>query len=255
MQKIGTGGSESAIDASFTGHLTLPSTASLCTINRIGGNAFLNCEGLTSITIPNTIVSIEYFEEFDGSASPFTGCSNLTSIYSHIEVPFATDSRAFDGIPTNATLYVPHGTKQVYENTPGWNRFTSIVERRYKGDIMTAATTEGITMTFVITDEDAKTCQVGTGKYNASAIDMETSGIVTIPTSVEGFRVTHIANYAFSECANIEKVVIPEGIETMGYSVFDGCINLQSANFPNSLIEIDGDLPFDGCQNLKNSYC
>lgn len=47
-------------------------------------------------------------------------------------------------------------------------------------------------------------------------------------------------NASFNEwCPNVEEVVLPESLETIGSYVFRGCSNLSSVNFPASLQEID----------------
>lgn len=48
-----------------------------------------------------------------------------------------------------------------------------------------------------------------------------------------------------------EPLVIPEGIERIGNSVFDGCSSIPSIQFPHSLKEI-GDRAFYGCSNLTD---
>lgn len=66
----------------------------------------------------------------------FRGCNAMLTITSLIEEPFdiAYDtfvnyddriSRSFD---PNKTLYVPAGTKALYENRKGWKEFANIVE-------------------------------------------------------------------------------------------------------------------------------
>ena len=63
-------------DNKYSGEVIIPSTVSYksktLTVTSIGNGAFASCDGLTSITIPNSVTSI-----VDGA---FYGCSGLTSI-------------------------------------------------------------------------------------------------------------------------------------------------------------------------------
>jgi len=86
----------------------------------IGTRAFQQCSKLTSITIPESVTSIG-----DGA---FFCCDELTSIYSYITDVFEISNSTFEAIPAKATLYVPKGTKAVYESTNGWNEFKNIKE-------------------------------------------------------------------------------------------------------------------------------
>ena len=90
------------------------------TIKIIGRCSFIYCHALVKIIIPNSIVSIE------GGA--FRQCYNLVSVYSEITNPFAINETVFDGISSEATLYVPVGTKAKYEATEGWKEFKTIIE-------------------------------------------------------------------------------------------------------------------------------
>jgi hypothetical protein len=85
-------------------------------VTNIGGQAFYSCSGLTSVTIPNSVMSIG-----DGA---FENCTNLESVYSEITDVFSIDAFGL----SNATLYVPHETRLTYIQTPGWNVFKEIIE-------------------------------------------------------------------------------------------------------------------------------
>ena len=95
----------------------------------IGGSAFSGCTGLTMITIPNSVTSI--------GGTAFSGCTGLTMVISMIEEPFKINNFVFSNYNydtgfyefTEATLYVPAGTKSKYESTPAWNKFKMIVEQ------------------------------------------------------------------------------------------------------------------------------
>ena len=70
-------------------------------------------------------------------------------------------------------------------------------------------------------------------------------------TSVEiGSCVTEIGNGAFSGCSNLERLVIPDGVETINYRAFDNCKNLTSLSIGSGTISINYDA-FDRCESLK----
>lgn len=67
------------------------------------------------------------------------------------------------------------------------------------GDAFAIKTKEGVMMTFMINDENLKTCSVG-NNFEPS-IDMNTTGTITIPEQAMGYTVNKISNNAFSRCS------------------------------------------------------
>ena len=80
--------------------------------------AFLGDINLTSITIPNSIISI--------GGGAFYNCSGLAEIYSLAETPATIENDTFNDY--SATLYVPAGAKAAYQAADYWKNFTNIVE-------------------------------------------------------------------------------------------------------------------------------
>lgn len=120
-------------------------------VTSIGNGAFRNCANLTSVSIPNSLTSIEYgaFYGCSGLTSvtipnlvssiggaAFSGCSGLTSIYADPAAPvdFGENGGVFYGVDKAAcTLYVPVGSKSLYEATDQWKEFENIVEHISSG--------------------------------------------------------------------------------------------------------------------------
>lgn len=65
------------------------------------------------------------------------------------------------------------------------------------------------------------------------------NGVLTIPEvyEIDGkeLPVTKIKYYGFFHCANLTKVVIPNGVTEIGNNAFNGCNKLTSCNIPNKL--------------------
>lgn len=100
-------------------------------VTSIGSYAFGGCSNLTSITLPKTLKTLVN--------EAFRNCIRLKSVKAYMDEPFAFkyESRVFanpdtvsnrDYVFSGATLYVPKGTKALYQETDGWKLFPKIIE-------------------------------------------------------------------------------------------------------------------------------
>ncbi len=78
------------------GSYTIPDS-----VTSIGGRAFRDCTGLTSVTIPDSVNSIGWWA--------FSGCTRLTSVYFRGRAP-ALGVRAFSGATNTTVYYLPATT-------------------------------------------------------------------------------------------------------------------------------------------------
>lgn len=87
----------------------------------IESSAFTECTSVHALFIPSTVTSIQ--------SCAFEQCKNITKVFSKAVIPADLQENAFPGIVyLNATLYVPFGSKVVYESTNGWKDFCTIIE-------------------------------------------------------------------------------------------------------------------------------
>lgn len=77
-----------------------------------------------------------------------------------------------------------------------------------------------------------------------------TSSVVTVPETIEDKSVLSIGASAFSGCALIEELTLPEALREIGPSAFSGCTGLGYVKLPDSLYFL-GDNAFQNCLSLK----
>ena len=84
-----------------------------------------------------------------------------------------------------------------------------------------------------------------TGGYNKYSLTS-----LLIPKEYNNKPVTSIADGAFSSCAMLRDIYIPQSITSIGASAFSNCSGLTSVEIPNSVTLIGGSV-FSYCNNLE----
>ncbi len=74
--------------------------------------------------------------------------------------------------------------------------------------------------------------------------------VEVIPELRNGYAVTAIGDRAFSSCANIERLEIPDTITSIGANAFGGCISLEEIRLPQKIKTISEGM-FMGCTSLE----
>ena len=90
---------------------------------------------------------------------------------------------------------------------------------------------------------------VGDAANWKSAIPKTTTGVLTVPSTLGGYPVRRIGDWAFGRCDGLTTVIIPEGIEHIGSSAFCDCSGLTGITIPYGVTSI-GDWAFLRCTSL-----
>ena len=221
----------------YSGEVTIPSTVTYdgnnYSVTTIGKWAFLGCDDLASVTIPNSVTSI--------GIQAFRECGRLTSISIPNSVTSIGDE-AFGACSALTSITIPGSVTDIgkfafdgtawYDNQPNGLVYAGKVAYGYKG---TMPTNTNITL------------EEGT-KGIAGMAFMFCIGLtsVTIPNSL-----ITIGECAFYGCSGLTSVTIPEGMISIGDQAFEECSGLTSINIPNSVTSI-GNGAFNGCNSLQS---
>ena len=227
------------------GHVTIPSMTNGWPVTSIGDYAFLNCSGLTSVTIPDSVTSI-------GSAA-FYQCSGLTNLTIGTSVTSIGDYAFYNcskltgvTIPNSVTsigVYAFEFCGLTSVTIP--NSVTSIGNDAF-GDCsgLTAITVAALNPVY---------SSVGGVLFNTNQTTLIECprgkvGSYTIPNSV-----TNIGDYAFDYCSGLTNLTIGTSVTSIGDYAFNSCSKLTGVTIPNSVTSI-GVEAFYYCFGLTAAY-
>lgn len=241
--------------------LVIPETYNGKPVIGIGSGVFKDCVNITSVTIPDSIVSIEY--------DAFKGCTGLTDVVLPEGLTFIGEE-AFKDCTELIEVSVPDSITElgigVFEGCDKLS-YTEFDNAEYLGNgdnayvVLVKAKNNEITSCTI--NDKAKII------YSSAFEECTALNEINIPASVtdigsEAFRncsglnsvdigngVKHIGIYAFNSCTALTDLVIGENVTEIGNWAFATCKSLERITLPDSVKDI-GDHAFAGCQKMKN---
>ena len=247
---IYSGASIKAANTSISGEIKIPSEHNGTPIDTIPEDAFKGCNAITSIEVPNSIMSI--------GRGAFNGCSSIRSI----TLPFVGSEKGNSGTSAACFGYIfggntyQGGTRiyQYWDPTNSYNSSTFYIPSTLR--------TVTITNETVIARGAFQNCSMLTKiELNDEIIQVGTSSFASC-SKIEEINlpsISIITSSLFSGCISLKEFIINDSVDTIGGKAFEGCSALSKINseeagtfiIPNQVTSI-GSAAFNGCSMIRS---
>lgn len=204
-----------------------------------GGNllyeAFCGCGGLTSVTIPSSVSSID--------ASAFYNCCGLTSVTFHNSVTNIGNSAFYNCTGISGLLSIPNSVETIGESA-----FSGCIgiDSLYIGSaVETIGNNAFANCPVSYLHYNAKNC---TSQLNYNSNSPFNSFRSTLQTLVLGENIESLPDYAFYNYDVLSSLSLPNTLVSIGSNAFTDCDNLLSLDTRN-VVSV-GDSAFANCDRL-----
>ena len=219
----------------YVGDIVIPETITTetgktYTVTAVGNYAFASCSEVTSITLPNTILS---FGECAFINCPLTTLSIPNSLVTIGE-------ECFSGSMELTELTFPESLRSIGNRAFYLCRNLAIINIP---NSLTSIGQEVFSYTAWLDNQPNGVIYIGPFAYSYKGEIPEGTADIKPGTR-------YIADYAFSECPALTRVYMPNSVTAIGIRAFRSCPELEYVELPDSLIAV-GYQAFSGCPKIQ----
>ena len=224
--------SEFFLNCKFLESVTLPKNPT-----KIGERAFKGCENLRKINVSNSGFIIE--------KSAFSGCGSLVCV-DFLDGVKEIKSSVFENCTALKQVFLPQSLVKIGERAfSGCTGLEQLEIPRNIEDIDDSAFNGCISLKKVI---------IPTMRFFNYEFIERFSALECVEFK-EGIKKIENFGFVSSWCGHgkdneVREIIIPDGVETIGYAVFNNCVNLTEITLPKSVKEIEENA-FENCKRLK----
>lgn len=245
--------------------IVIPAQHNGAAVTEIGQDAFSDCDGITEISLPESVTVI--------GERAFFNCAALTDLFIPESVT-SIGSEAFSGCRSLTSIAIPRGVENIESYLfNGCSSLESVTIGSRVASIGSRAFFDCASLTDITIPEDVTVIE---WEAFAGCTSLES---ITIPASV-----TELNPSAFRGCASLAEITVEEGngvyhsegncvihtggktlligckssvipddgsVTNIGKGAFGDCTSLESIVIPASITEIIGDA-FFGCTSLES---
>lgn len=199
----------------------------------------VHCDNLEHLTVPESVTYI--------GLNAFAGVDEITFAGNAPTFDVGEGSFSFPGVPV--TVYYPANndtwTEEVRQSYGDHITWVS-----YSDDIASGECGENLTW---VLDKEGTLIISGTGEMKPNYLSQ--MPWVDYKNQIRKVEIqdgaTSIIEYGFKECTNLQSVVIPGSVESIGYGAFVDCTGLSDVTIGNGVSHIDS-FAFRNCESLTN---
>lgn len=243
----------------FYGFSNLTSVQLSDSVTSIGGYAFKNCKKLTEIVIPSAVTKIGESAFYDCGITEIVIPSKVAQIGDYAfsrdtklkKISFEGDApsigaHTFYGVTAAVTYPADNNTwndaaKKQYGGTLTWNNKTDD-NKQQCGKKAYWEVKDGV---LTISGEGA------VDDYDSAKQRPWNESVAEITKVVVEDGITTVGNFAFYGMVNLAEVELADSVIVMGAYSFKNCSNIEQITLPQNLTEIK-DSAFYGCTRLAN---